>query len=55
MKNYSFLKGITKTLIGGIIFLGPTMIGLLPNEIGNLTISSLLYLIYNYLKVSYSK
>ena len=53
--KYSFTKGLTKTLINGVIFLAPMLIGLLPSEVGNLTISALLYLLVNWLKVSYSK
>lgn len=53
--KYSFTKGLTKTVINGVIFLAPMLIGLLPSEVANMTLSALLYVVYNWLKVSYSK
>lgn len=52
-KTYSFLKGASKTLIELIIWAGPSVIGLLPNDVANLTLSAVLRLGLNYLKVKW--
>jgi hypothetical protein len=49
--KYSFTKGLSKVVINGAIFVLPLAIQLLPAEWANITLSGVLYLIYNYLKV----
>jgi hypothetical protein len=51
-KTYSFTKGLIK-LVQFIVIASPLLIGLLPNEIANLTVSGVLLLAVNFLKVKY--
>lgn len=51
MPKYSFLKGLKKALLSLLIVGLPMLIQLLPTDIGNLTVSGILLLIVNYLKV----
>lgn len=53
--KYNFWKGLEKALISLIIVGIPLVIQLLPSEWANLTLSGLLLLIVNYLKVNFSK
>ena len=48
-KEYSFAKGLFKTFIHGVIWIGPLVINVLPMW-GNLTVSAALALLLNYLK-----
>jgi hypothetical protein len=52
--KYSFTKGLTK-LLQFIVVALPMVLSLVPSEIGNMTISSVLFLTVNWLKVSYLK
>jgi hypothetical protein len=52
-QTYSFLKGVLKFIISAVILWGPSAISLIPSDIGNLTISAVLFLGINYLKVTY--
>ena len=49
--NYSFLKGLKKSVITVIIFAVPVLVGQFP-EIANLTLGGILVLLVNYLKVT---
>ena len=51
MKQYSFKKGLIKTIIPILIVGLPLMLQLLPSEIANLTLSGAILLLVNYLKV----
>lgn len=52
--QYSFTKGLSKTLINVAIIGIPLVIGVLPTEWANLTLSGALLLLVNFLKVKYS-
>jgi len=54
MKKYSFKKGILKAVISLVLFAIPFMISNFP-DIANLTIGSVLMLVYNWIKVSTTK
>ncbi len=49
--KYSFWKGLGKILVEGVIWLGPLAVQILPDTVGNLTISAALRLMLNYVKV----
>lgn len=49
--KYSFLKGLKKSVISLAIVGLPLIVEVLPTEFGNLTLSGLLLLLVNYLKV----
>jgi hypothetical protein len=53
--NYSFKKGLSKTLINSVIFLAPVVIAVLPETWQNMTLSGAIYMLVNFLKVTYSK
>jgi hypothetical protein len=49
-KQYSFSKGLLKTVINAIVFVGPVAVNLLPATWANLTLSGALYLLINWFK-----
>ena len=51
--KYSFKKGLVKTLINLAIIGLPLVIQILPTEIANLTLSGVLLMVINYLKVTF--
>lgn len=53
MKTYSFKKALIK-LVQFIITISPMLIGLLPSEVANMTVSGVLFLLLNFLKVKYA-
>lgn len=55
MKNYSFFKGLQKAIISIVIVGAPLVVQIMPTEWANLTLSGLILLLVNYLKVQYSK
>jgi hypothetical protein len=54
MTQYSFTKGLSKTIVSLLVVGIPLVIGVLPEEWANLTLSGVLLLVLNYLKVRYS-
>lgn len=52
-KQYSPLKALAKVLLNAVIFFGPTLVGLLPTDVANMTLSGGIYLLINFLKVKY--
>lgn len=51
MIKYSFWKGLSKALVSILIVGLPIVIQLLPSDIANLTVSGILLMILNYIKV----
>ena len=49
--KYSFWRGVSKTLVQVFIFGLPLLAQVLPQDWMNLTLSSVIYLVVNYLKV----
>jgi len=54
-KKYSFWIGLKKVLLNLIIVGVPLVLQILPSDILNLTVSGILLLILNYIKVNYAK
>jgi len=52
--QYSFKKGLGKTILNVVIIGLPLVIQLLPTEALNLTLGAVLSLLINYLKVKYA-
>ena len=55
MEKYSFLIGLRKMAINLTIVALPLLVGLLPTDLANLTLSGALLLLVNWLKVTYGK
>lgn len=55
MQTYSFWIGLRKSIINTVIVGAPLVAGLLPTEWGNLTLSGLILLMINWLKVTHGK
>jgi hypothetical protein len=50
MKKYSFTKGLGKALVALVVFGLPILIEVLPSDVLNLSVSTILAMILNYLK-----
>jgi hypothetical protein len=51
MKKYSFKKGLLKALFSIIIVGVPVIVQILPSYVANLTVSGILIMLVNYIKV----
>ena len=54
MQEYSFSKGLIKSVVAVLLVGLPVVVGVLPSEWANLTIGGLLVLVVNFLKTKYS-
>ena len=54
MKEYSFLRGLRKSVVAVLLVGLPMLIQVMPNEYANLTMGGALVLLVNFLRVKYS-
>ena len=52
-KEYSWVKGLTKSVVAVLLVGLPMLVQVMPSEYANLTIGGLAVLLVNYLKVKY--